>query len=1094
MASLFVADDDDEHRHDQEGEEVEIPAQNNDHRPKFDQEGIPTQNQIGDGDGDGNGDVLKQQSNGIDLPIHVQPDANLQHANDGADSSIPVRFELPETTVLYPEREVKCTLPLKYQQSIVEDMLKNDGLLILGRGLGWDLISSNLLHALSSPIVMLQQGNSTKQEKRGLIFILNAREDEITRLKEELTDLHWLQGGEDDCSFTVITGTSHNTSAKRKLTYNRGGIISINSQILVVDILSGIIPANDITGLFVLHAEKMKETSNDSFVISLYRDNNDWGFIKAVSDEPELFTGFTPLASKLKMLRVTNVFLWPRFHVEISSSLNMRGKSLSNRQKHELESRKFVTEINVKLSYKMSKIQQAILSCIQACLQELKRHNADLATEYWEMDNIHDSDFVSRIRLSVDSQWHRLTYTSKQLVYDLGTLTNLLKSLVTLDSVSFYQIVQGIVDLNIKHVSSGPANVVSMSPWLNLDDSNTIISYARDRALAKITVTKGEVLNNDGGASEVDEEYLLEELPKWNQLGILLDDIMHEKSVKPNKDEGPILIMCSSPKIVEQISSLLVNMQEVVNPNTHKKAFKFRNYMVKKLNDYLSWREVNLLVTKLTSELNTDSVKNPSASATSILDVTSNEESPGDEEIITSRTFSRQGEPVSKRRRTRGASTIANISKLYGSAVKQASKAVDLDPEILERLQHNNKDIEPLQTKSPNNDIDVVIIEDDESSNSEFVSKKLEHISKDNQIIVQAYNERCNDALLQELAPSYIIMYEPNLAFIRRVEIYQAINKDNPAKTFFMYYGTSFEEQKHLSSIKKEKEAFTKLIKEKANLSRHFELAEDNRKFKIQKNQLLNTRIAGGSRFRRDTDELRVIVDVREFRSDLPNLLYRVGIIVVPCMITVGDYIVSPKICIERKSIPDLISSFKSGRLYEQCEQMFRHYELPTLLIEFDGNKSFSLQPFSEKVNFRNTNTLNPTTSNVLQQNIQSKIMALLISFPKLKIIWSSSPYETAQIFLELKANQEEPDVGTAMDKGVNKGVLTEDGGPPSFNDDPIDFIQNIPGINKANYYNLIQKVENIQELVTLSKEQFEDILGQENGRKAFYFINHQIK
>ena len=65
-------------------------------------------------------------------------------------------------------------------------------------------------------------------------------------------------------------------------------------------------------------------------------------------------------------------------------------------------------------------------------------------------------------------------------------------------------------------------------------------------------------------------------------------------------------------------------------------------------------------------------------------------------------------------------------------------------------------------------------------------------------------------------------------------------------------------------------------------------------------------------------------------------------------MITVGDYIVSPKICIERKAIPDLISSFKSGRLYSQCEQMFRHYELPTLLIEFDESKSFSFEPFSD--------------------------------------------------------------------------------------------------------------------------------------------------
>ena len=51
--------------------------------------------------------------------------------------------------------------------------------------------------------------------------------------------------------------------------------------------------ANDITGLFVFHAERIKETSNDAFIINLYRDNNNWGFIKAFSDDPESFSGFT---------------------------------------------------------------------------------------------------------------------------------------------------------------------------------------------------------------------------------------------------------------------------------------------------------------------------------------------------------------------------------------------------------------------------------------------------------------------------------------------------------------------------------------------------------------------------------------------------------------------------------------------------------------------------------------------------------------------------------------------------------------------------------------------------------------------------------
>jgi len=60
--------------------------------------------------------------------------------------------------------------------------------------------------------------------------------------------------------------------------------------------------------------------------------------------------------------------------------------------------------------------------------------------------------------------------------------------------------------------------------------------------------------------------------------------------------------------------------------------------------------------------------------------------------------------------------------------------------------------------------------------------------------------------------------------------------------------------------------------------------------------------------------------------------------------IQVGDYILTPEICVERKSISDLIGSLNSGRLYNQATAMCRHYTKPMLLIEFDHNKPFALQ------------------------------------------------------------------------------------------------------------------------------------------------------
>lgn len=64
----------------------------------------------------------------------------------------------------------------------------------------------------------------------------------------------------------------------------------------------------------------------------------------------------------------------------------------------------------------------------------------------------------------------------------------------------------------------------------------------------------------------------------------------------------------------------------------------------------------------------------------------------------------------------------------------------------------------------------------------------------------------------------------------------------------------------------------------------------------------------------------------------------------VPAMLTVGDYVLSPTMVVERKSVKDLIQSLNSGRLYNQCETMMQYYRTPLLLIEFEQNKSFNLE------------------------------------------------------------------------------------------------------------------------------------------------------
>jgi len=81
-------------------------------------------------------------------------------------------------------------------------------------------------------------------------------------------------------------------------------------------------------------------------------------------------------------------------------------------------------------------------------------------------------------------------------------------------------------------------------------------------------------------------------------------------------------------------------------------------------------------------------------------------------------------------------------------------------------------------------------------------------------------------------------------------------------------------------------------------------------------------------------ENLRIIVDERERKSGIPDLLKAVGLNVEMKTLPIGDYIVAPETVVERKSIRDLMSSIFDGRLFDQCSRLKEHFEYPVVLVE----------------------------------------------------------------------------------------------------------------------------------------------------------------
>jgi Fanconi anemia group M protein len=86
----------------------------------------------------------------------------------------------------------------------------------------------------------------------------------------------------------------------------------------------------------------------------------------------------------------------------------------------------------------------------------------------------------------------------------------------------------------------------------------------------------------------------------------------------------------------------------------------------------------------------------------------------------------------------------------------------------------------------------------------------------------------------------------------------------------------------------------------------------------------------------REFFEHSIVVDSRELSSAVPRELLEFGIVSKPKMLDVGDYVISDRAAIERKTAEDFLDSMVDGRLMDQMQRLLT-YPRPCLIIEGEG-------------------------------------------------------------------------------------------------------------------------------------------------------------
>ncbi len=147
---------------------------------------------------------------------------------------------------------------------------------------------------------------------------------------------------------------------------------------------------------------------------------------------------------------------------------------------------------------------------------------------------------------------------------------------------------------------------------------------------------------------------------------------------------------------------------------------------------------------------------------------------------------------------------------------------------------------------------------------------------------------------------------------------------------------------------------------------------------------------------------------------------------------------------------------------------------------------------------------------------MQAKLVLLTLAFPALKIIWSSSPYQTASIFSELKKAAPEPDPARAVRMGLLPMTGDEDAGDAPgaagnphlgghhaataaaaaaalFGQVPQEMLRAVPGVTDKIARALMLEADSVQHVANMAEAEIAALVGKEAARQIWRFFNRSL-
>jgi len=210
-----------------------------------------------------------------------------------------------------------------------------------------------------------------------------------------------------------------------------------------------------------------------------------------------------------------------------------------------------------------------------------------------------------------------------------------------------------------------------------------------------------------------------------------------------------------------------------------------------------------------------------------------------------------------------------------------------------------------------------------------------------------------------------------------------------------------------------------------------------------------------------DVEMLRIYVDYREKNSSVHEFLRRNGVKVFFENLETCDYLVSDRVCVERKTVHDFVKSLFDGRLFDQASRMVAKFEKPVIIVEGEISK---IREVTEKISA-----------------IYGALVKLMVEI-NITILWTGSSEDTA-IALYLLAKHEQEVLKRA------KAVIPKKPRTVDIRSWQRFVLQSFPGIGPKSAEKLLEKFGSLDKVFSASASELARIVGYEKAQRIIQIL-----